>query len=182
MTDLSPAAAKAFNAAWAETGIINTTLTNFDQQTHINNALGAPPDFTGTHGAHCWRWSSDDDPSLSINAEVTPPNPTVAEEFGVPGVISATNFSNFANAEAFQAAVAATQTDDFEERKALYEQIMLIFADQVPVWYSGHTATAFGTTPEVVGLIGWHLPSGELGAGIPNVEGRYHEVSLEPAG
>ena len=56
---------------------------------------------------------------------------------------------------------------------------MMEMATDVPVWYSGHTATAFGTTSNVVGLIGWHLPSGELGAGIPAVEGRYHEVSVE---
>jgi hypothetical protein len=56
---------------------------------------------------------------------------------------------------------------------------MLKIAEEVPIWYSGHTATAFGIDPSVTGLNGWHLPSGELGAGIPAVEGRYHEVSLE---
>lgn len=173
------AAMQVIEEVWTGTEIINVTLTNFDQQTHINNALGAPPDFTGTHGAHCWRWSSDDDPSLSVNAEVTPANPETAEAFGVPGVVSPTNFSNWANPDAFAAAVAATQTDDFDERKALYEEIMLLMAEEVPVWYSGHTATAFGIDPSVTGLNGWHLPSGELGAGIPAVEGRYHEVSLE---
>jgi len=166
---------------WTGSELVNVTLTNFDQQTHINNALGAPPDFTGTHQAHCWRWSSDDDPSLSINAEVTPPNAAVAEAFGVPGVVSPTNFSNWANQDAFEAALAATKTDDFDERYALYESIMMLIAEEVPLWYSGHTATAFGVTPGVTGLNGWHLPSGELGAGIPAVEGRYHEVSLEPA-
>ncbi len=162
-----------------ETGIVDTTVTNFDQQTHINNALGAPPDFLGSHGAHCWRWSSDDDPSLSINAEVTPPNAAVAEAFGVPGVTSATNFSNWSNQAAFEAAQAATKTDVFEERYALYEEIMMLIAEEVPIWYSGHTATAFGIDPTVTGLNGWHLPSGELGAGIPAVEGRWFEVSLE---
>ena len=176
------AAMTVVEQVWTETGLVNVTLTNFDQQTHINNALGAPPDFAGTHGAHCWRWSSDDDPSLSINAEVTPANPETAIAFGVEGVVSPTNFSNWANADAFAASVAATQTDNFDERFALYEEIMLLMAEEVPVWYSGHTATAFGTAPDVVGLIGWHLPDGELGAGIPAVEGRYHEVSLEPAG
>ena len=93
--------------------------------------------------------------------------------------MSPTNFSNWANQDAFNAALAATQTDDFDERYALYEEIMLLMAEEVPVWYSGHTATAFGIDPAVTGLNGWHLPSGELGAGIHAVEGRYAEVSLE---
>ncbi len=173
------AAMQVIEEVWTGSELVNVSLTNFDQQTHINNALGAPPDFEGTHGAHCWRWSSDDDPSLSINAEVTPANAATAELFGVPGVISPTNFSNWANQTAFEASLAATQTDDFDERFALYETIMLEMAADVPVWYSGHTATAFGIDPRVTGLNGWHLPSGELGAGIPAVEGRYQEVSLE---
>lgn len=166
-------------ATWTETGLVNVTLTNFDQQTHINNALGAPPEFAGTHQAHCWRWSSDDDPSLSINPFLAPPTPAIAEAAGIPGVVSPANFPNWFSPESFGAAVAATQTDDFDERYALYESIMLDIADQTPIWYSGHTATAFGHDPSVVGLNGWHLPSGELGAGIPAVEGRYHEVSVE---
>jgi len=173
------AAMQVIEEVWTGSELVNVSLTNFDQQTHINNALGAPPDFEGTHGAHCWRWSSDDDPSLSINAEVTPANAATAEAFGVPGVVSPTNFSNWANQAAFEASIAATQTDDFDERYALYESIMMEMATEVPVWYSGHTATAFGIDPSVVGLNGWHLPSGELGAGIPAVEGRYQEVSIE---
>ncbi len=175
------AAMQVIEEVWTGSELVNVTLTNFDQQTHINNALGAPPDFEGAHQAHCWRWSSDDDPSLSINAEVTPPNAAVAEAFGVPGLVSPTNFSNWANQTAFEAALAATKTDDFDERYALYETIMMEIATDVPMWFSGHTATAFGVEPNVVGLNGWLLPSGELGAGIPAVEGRYHGVSIEPA-
>ena len=164
---------------WTGSELVNVSLTNFDQQTHINNALGAPPDFIGTHGAHCWRWSSDDDPSLGLNPFLAPPTPAIAEAAGIPDVVSPANFANWFSPEAFGAAVAATQTDDFDERYALYESIMLTIAEEVPIWYSGHTATAFGVDPSVVGLNGWHLPSGELGAGIPAVEGRYHEVSVE---
>lgn len=173
------AATQVIVDVYNETGIIDTTVTNFDQQTHINNALGAPPDFTGSHGAHCWRWSSDDDPSLGLNPFLAPPDPATAEAAGIPGVVSPANFANWFSPTAFGAAVEATKTDVFEERYALYEAIMLEIADQVPIWYSGHTATAFGLEPGVVGLNGWHLPSGELGAGIPAVEGRYHEVSVE---
>ncbi len=172
------AAMQVIEEVWTGSELVNVTLTNFDQQTHINNALGAPPDFSGTHQAHCWRWSSDDDPSLGINPFLAPPNPTVAEAFGIPDVVSPANFPNWVSPEAFGAAVEATKTDVFEERFALYESIMLKIAEEVPIWYSGHTATAFAMEPNVEGLIGWHLPDGELGAGIPAVEGRWHEVFL----
>ncbi len=33
---------------WTGSELVNVSLTNFDQQTHINNALGAPPDFNGS--------------------------------------------------------------------------------------------------------------------------------------
>ena len=173
------AAMQVIEEVWTGSELVNVSLTNFDQQTHINNALGAPPDFIGTHQAHCFRWSSDDDPSLGLNPFLAPPTPEIAEAAGIPDVVSPLNFPNWFNPEAFGAAVAATQTDNFDERYALYESIMLAIAEEVPIWYSGHTATAFGIDPSVTGLNGWHLPSGGLGAGIPAVEGRYHEVSIE---
>ncbi len=172
------AAMQVIEEVWTGSALVNVSLTNFDQQTHINNALGAPPDFEGTHQAHCWRWSADDDPSININPFLAPPTPAIAEAAGIPGVVSPLNFENWFSPDAFTAAVAATRTDDFDERYALYESIMMIIAEEVPVWYSGHTATAFGLDPSVQGLNAWHLPSGELGAGIPAVEGRYHEVWL----
>jgi len=60
----------------------------------------------------------------------------------------------------------------------LYESIMLEFADQVPVYYAGHTATAIGTDTNILGLNSWHVPSGDLGIGFPNAEGRWSEVFI----
>ncbi|MDH3301697.1 MAG: ABC transporter substrate-binding protein [Acidimicrobiia bacterium] len=161
---------------WTSSELVNVTLTNFDQQTHINTALGTPPDFVGEHGIHCWRWSSEDDPSLTIGPAVAPPNPAIAEAAGVPGVVSPLNFSNWFDGDVFAASIAAVRTDVFEERKALYEQIMLKAAEDVPMYYSGHTATMIATVPEVQGLNGWHSPDGTVGIGFPNAEGRWHEV------
>lgn len=170
------AAMQVASAAWDESGLVNTNLTNFDQQTHINNAIGAPPDFTGTTQAHCWRFSSDEDPSITINSALAPPTPEVAEAAGIPGVVSPLNVSNWFDPDSFTAAVGAIRTDDFDERFALYESIMLRIAEEVPMWYSGHTATLVATDPSILGLNGWHLPDGSLGAGHPNAEGRWQEV------
>ncbi len=161
---------------WTTSGLVNVELTNFDQQTHINTALGAGNGFVGEHGIHCWRWSSQQDPSLEIGPAVAPPTAEIAEAAGVPGVVSPLNFSNWFDGDVFAASVGAVRTDNFEERKALYESIMLKAAEELPMYYSGHTATMIATVPEVQGLNGWHTPDGGLGVGFPNAEGRWQEV------
>ena len=170
------AAMQVLEQTWTASELVNVNLTNYDQQTHINYALGAENGFLGEHGAHCWRFSSESDPSVDINPGFAPPTAEIAEAAGIPGVVSPLNFANYFDGDVFGAAVAALQTDDFDERYALYESIMLKIAEDVPIWYSGHTATAFGTDPSVQGLNGWHLPSGDLGIGFPAVEGRWAEV------
>jgi peptide/nickel transport system substrate-binding protein len=172
------AAMQVIEQTWTASELVNVSLTNFDQQTHINNALGADNGFVGTHKAHCWRWSSNNDPANDINPFLAPPTAEIAESAGLAGVVSPLNFPNWWSADSFEAAQAAIRTDDFEERKALYEQIMLNIATDFPIWYSGHTATALGTATNVAGLNGWHVPSGDLGVGFPEAEGRYHEVYL----
>ncbi len=165
---------------WSQSGVVNVSLTNFDQQTHINNALGAPPDFSGTHGAHCWRWSDENDPSLSLNQNFGPPSPGVAEANGLDAALaSPLNFHNYFSAEMYDNLVAATATDDFDERYALYEAVMLEAAEQAMLWYSGHTATMIATEADIIGLNTWVLPDGTLGIGFPSAEGRWVQVSIE---
>ncbi len=159
-------------------GLIEAEVTNYDQQTHINYALGAENGFVGEHGAHCWRWGSENDPSADVGPFLAPPTAEIAEAAGIPGVVSPLNFANWFNPDAFGASVAATQTDDFAERYALYESIGMLVAQETPIWFSGHTATAIGTDSNILGLNGWHLPSGSLGIGFPAAEGRWHEVWL----
>ncbi len=170
------AAMQVVEQTWTGSGLAVVNLTNYDQQTHIGYALGSDNGFVGEHGAHCWRWSADEDPSTVLNPALAPPTAEIAEAAGIPEIISPLNFANWFDPESFGAAVAATQTDNFEERYALYESIMLAIAEDVPIWYSGHTATMIATEANVFGVNGWHLPSGELGSGFPNAEGRWAEV------
>ena len=92
--------------------------------------------------------------------------------------MSPINFSNFFSGTIFQNLVAATQTNVFEERYALYEAVMLELADQVPIWYSGHTATALIVDPSVKGLASWVLPDGTLGDGLPGAVGNWAQAWL----
>ena len=56
---------------------------------------------------------------------------------------------------------------------------MLRFAEDVPLWYSGHTATMIATEDNVVGLNSWELPDGSLGVGHPAAEGRWNQVFID---
>jgi peptide/nickel transport system substrate-binding protein len=173
------AAMQVAEQEWTNSGLVNVELTQFDQATHQNRALGADPDWLGDHGAHCWRWSSDNDPSTELNRQFAPINLEQAAAAGLDGIFSPQNFANYFNPEVFGNLAAAIQTDDFEERYALYEAVMLQFAEDVPLWYSGHTATMIGTRADLAGLNSWTLPDGTLGVGHPSAEGRWSEVWLQ---
>lgn len=170
------AAMQVLEQTWTGSGLINVTMTSFDQATHIGMAIGAAPDYTGTHGAHCWRIGSQDDPSVPIGQALNPPNEEVALANGLESSFSPLNVTNYFSLAGYEAALAATETDDFATRYALYESIMLDLAEQVPMWYSGHTATMIATADNVNGFNGWLLPNGEIGIGFPAAEGRFHEV------
>ena len=168
------AAMQVLEQVWTQSGLVNVTLTNFDQQTHINNALGSDNGFVGIHRPTAGAGATDEDPSTFLNAALAPPTAEVAEAAGLPAaLVSPLNFSNYFDPEAFANLVAAVQTDDFDERYALYETVMMKLAEDVPIWYSGHTATALVTDANLMGLNAWDLPDGTLGTGHPNAEGRW---------
>ncbi|MEL6981820.1 MAG: ABC transporter substrate-binding protein [Actinomycetota bacterium] len=172
------AAMQVLEQTWSASELVNVELTNYDQQTHIDYALGADNGFVGNHTTHCWRVSADNDPSTYLNAALAPPTAEVATAAGLDPAttVSPLNWSNYFNGDVFGNLVAATQTDDFETRRGLYEEVMLQLAEDVPIWFSGHTATAFITEDNIMGLNSWTLPNGSLGAGLPNVEGRWHSA------
>jgi len=166
------AAMQVIEQVWTASELVDVTLSSVDQATHIGIA------FTDAHQAHCWRFSDDNDPSITFNAGFAPPTEEIAAAAGIPGVVSPVNWANWFNVDAFTASQAAIQTDDFAQRKAFYEQIGLLMAEEAPVWYSGYTATMIATDPALLGLASWHVPSGDLGSGLPNAEGHWSEVWL----
>ena len=155
------AAMQVLVQVWSGSGLVNVTLTQHDQATHISNAVN------DVHNAHCWRWSANDDPSLSINPVVAPPEESVS------------NFPNFFNQESFDLAQQAIQTDDVDERRELYKEIMLNFAEDNIFWYSGYTATMVAADPSIQGINGWLLPDGQLGNGFPNSVVTFTEVWIQ---
>jgi peptide/nickel transport system substrate-binding protein len=154
------AAMQVLEQVWSGSELVNVTLTQYDQATHINNAVA------DTHRAHCWRWGGSGDPAASINPFVADPEVSVA------------NFPNFVDPEMQAWAQEANATDDFEVRKELYSKIMQRINEQALTWYSGYTAVAIATEPGVTGIVNWTLPDGTLGIGIPDAQVRWQEVFI----
>lgn len=154
---------------YTATGLVEVNLQNFDQQTHIGIA------FNDEHGIHCWRFRDDNDPATYVTAQVTPPTEAIADAAGVPGW-SPINWANYWNPDVFEAALAATHTDDFATRKSLYDKVMTELNEDAVYFFSGHTATLIAVNPSIKGLDAWHLPSGNVGIGHPNAEGHWSEV------
>ena len=117
------AAMQVLEQVWSGSELVNVSLTQFDQATHINNAI------SDQHEAHCWRWGTEAVPSAAINPFLTDPAESIS------------NFPNWFDPEAYGWAKEAIQTDDFEARKELYSKIMVRINEQAPVCYSGGTAT-----------------------------------------
>ncbi|MGB0114400.1 MAG: ABC transporter substrate-binding protein [Ilumatobacteraceae bacterium] len=153
------AAMQVLEQVWSGSELVNVTLTQFDQATHINNAV------SDIHHAHCWRWGGEGDPAASIN-------PFVADS-----AVSIANFVNYDDPEMVAWAAEANATDDFDERKQLYANIMTRINEQALLWYSGGTAVMIAHEPGIQGINGWTLPDGELGVGIaPEAQVRWYQV------
>ncbi len=153
------AAMQVLEQVWTGSGVINVSLTQFDQATHINNAV------SDIHQAHCWRWGGEGDPSASINPFVAPSDVSVA------------NFPNYDDPEMQGWAQEASATDDFERRKELYGNIMTRINEQSILWYSGGTAVMVAHEPGIRGFNSWTLPDGTLGVGIaPEAQARWFQV------
>jgi peptide/nickel transport system substrate-binding protein len=155
------AAMQVVQQTWEATGLVKTTLTSFDQATHIGMAVG------DQHHAHCWRWAAEGDNQAGLAVFLAPPE------------LSPLNFPNWWTPlaqESFGLVQLAGSVLDFDQRYAAYEQIMLNIATEVPIWYSGHTAMAIAVAEDLQGLVNWTTPDGSLGAGISGAEARWSSV------
>jgi peptide/nickel transport system substrate-binding protein len=152
------AAMQVIQQVWDGSELVNVKLTNYDQATHIDNGIN---DQTS---AHCWRFGTDGDPGVAINAFVT------------DSADSVSNFPNFDDPEMQEWAREASSTDDFETRKELYSQVMTRINEEALTWYSGGTAQMIAVAPEVKGVLDWTLPDGEPGVGIRGAQMRPAQV------
>lgn len=155
------AAMQVIEQVWTGSELVNVSLTQFDQATHINNAI------SDIQKAHCWRWGGEGDPSTSVNPFVAPAADSVA------------NFTNYDDPEMLEWSVEASSIDDFEVRKELYGKIMTRINELALTWYSGGTAVMLAHAPGIEGFNTWTLPDGTLGTGIaPEAQTRWFQVFI----
>ncbi|HSL58941.1 MAG TPA: ABC transporter substrate-binding protein [Acidimicrobiales bacterium] len=148
--------AQAYQAYWGQAGV-DVTLNQVEQAAHIANAIGSPdtdPPFAGSYMVNCWRNGSQADPYTVLSQAYGP----VAT---APG-----NVTNYTSERLDANLVTLRESADFDTRYAANEDIMLELAEQVPVLWTGGTATAVFAVPEVRGLTTWSTPDGVLGTGV----------------
>ena len=163
------ALSQTYQSFWGDIGI-DVNLEQVEQAALITNAIGsadqAPP-FAGTYEATCFRMGADQDPYT-----------TLAPALGDPS----TNPGNIANyytdTIAEQLEILRTSAE-FETRYTAVETIMFELADQVPLMWTGGTATSLYADNDVRNLGGWTTPEGALGTGVLGSVIYWSEVWIE---
>lgn len=156
-------AASAYQAQLGRVGI-EIDIGAVEQAVHIQQAVGEPPDFVGDFQAKLWRLGSEADPDWMVN-------------WFAPG--SPLNVMNVDSEELMGYLLEARRTPDFEQRRELYHQAMLYFAEEVPFTLTGHTAAVLATVPNLFGMDDWTLPDGTSGSGATEAVVPWHEVWLD---
>jgi peptide/nickel transport system substrate-binding protein len=163
------AIAQAYQSFWSAVGV-EVDLEQVEQAALITNAIGSAdqtPPFSGTYMITCFRMGSDSDPYTAL-----------APAFGDP----ATSPGNIANykSESIDEQLEVLRTEpDFEARYGAVETMMLELAEQVPLMWTGGTATSLYAVNEVQNLGGWTTPDGALGTGVLGSTIYWSEVWLE---
>ena len=145
---------------WTGSEQVDVTLAQFDQATHVDDAI------TDRHQAHCWRFSGQGDPGATLAPFVADP------------ATSAGNLTNFSSPTMQEAVRVANRTDDLDERRALFSEVMQEINDQALLWYGGHTTVLIATDDDVRGVDDWELPDGTLGSGIPDAVAMWSQVFI----
>jgi len=128
---------------WAAIGV-RTELRQVEQSVHISEAVGTPPDYTADYDVKCWRLGSEGDPDLSTS-------------FGPPKG-AASNVTDFSSPRLTELLERGRTTGNIEERKKIYEEISILFNDEVPFSLGGATASIVAAKPYVRNVMDWTYP------------------------
>jgi peptide/nickel transport system substrate-binding protein len=152
--------AQTYQAYWGDIGV-EMQLNQVEASVHVDNGL------QGNYMINCWRLGSQNDPyNIFRNA------------FG-PIEGNASNVMNFHDEVTAEVIETLRTSTDFEERYDAVERIGMHFTEQVPMLWTGGTATVIATQPEVNGVGSWTLPDGTPGSGVPNGVTRWAAVWLD---
>lgn len=138
--------AQAYQGMWKEIGF-EVNLKPVEQSAHIQNALD------GKFQANCWRQGSDNDPYTYLSVSHGDP------------VKNPANFTNFSPPELQVLLEELRSTSDFDARFKALEKIQLIFAEQVPVVWTGGNNEFIAVKPDIKGVGSWTTPDDKKGNG-----------------
>jgi peptide/nickel transport system substrate-binding protein len=147
---------------------IQMKLQQFEQSVHIQNAVGKPPYTSADYMINCWRLGGQQDPDTTLFNQYGP----------VEG--NAANVTNFTSPKLQELLKRGRETKDTDERKKIYEEISLLFNDEVPHLWTGNTATTIGAKTNVKNLTNWKFPDGKtVGNGAELSLIRFREVWVQ---
>jgi len=139
------AVAQGYQQMAAAAGI-QMELKQVEQATHINNAVGKPPYTSAEYMINCWRLGGQADPDSILFNQYSDPNGQAA------------NVTNFTSPEVQALLKKARETSDFDERFKAYEELHMIFNEEVPHVWTGATAASTVFKPQVKNVNTYKFP------------------------
>jgi peptide/nickel transport system substrate-binding protein len=139
------AVAQGYQQMAAAVGI-KMDLQQVEQATHINNAVGKPPYTSADYMINCWRLGGQADPDSILYNQYT----------AVEG--QAANVTNFTSPEVQALLKTGRESADFDERYKAYEELGLIFNEEVPHVWTGATAASTAFLPKVKNVNTYKFP------------------------
>jgi peptide/nickel transport system substrate-binding protein len=138
--------ATALQGFWEEIGF-QVDVRPIEQSAHITEAL------TGDYQVKCFRAGADADPLT-----------TLENAFGDPTAFI-TNFTEYTNPTIDEALQTLRESSDPDERAAAVEEVGLLLAEELPLYWTGSDLTFIAHGEEVHGVASWSMPDGTLGDG-----------------
>jgi peptide/nickel transport system substrate-binding protein len=154
------AVAQGYQQMAAAVGI-EMELKQVEQATHINNAVGKPPYTSADYMINCWRLGGQADPDSVLYNQYSNPEGQAA------------NVTNFTSPEVQALLKTGRESADFDTRFKAYEDLGLIFNEEVPHVWTGATAASTVFKPAVKNVNTYEFPDGktkgEMEQAVPNI-------------
>ena len=155
------AVAQGYQQMAAAAGI-KMDLQQVEQATHINNAVGKPPYTSADYMINCWRLGGQADPDSVLFNQYSGPEGQAA------------NVTNFSSPQVQELLKKGRESADFDERYKAYEELHMIFNEEVPHVWTGATAASTVFKPNVKNVNTYKFPGdgdikGQMEQAVPNL-------------
>ncbi len=134
-----------YQGMWTAIGA-RVELRQVEQSVHISEAVGNPPSYTSDYDVKCWRNGGQGDPDGSLFS-------TFANVTG-----AASNVTDFTTPKLQELIQRGRTTADIDERKKVYEDISILFNEELPFMLHGGTASIVAAKPYVKNVVDWTFP------------------------